>query len=139
MIALISAVLGFAMHLFPEFMGFFKSKQNNSHELEILKLQIQARKETHIERMEEINANADIEEMRAVHQPQQVLGIDWVDALNGTVRPVLAYAFFILYAYVKYKQSAAGELLWKLWTEEDAAIFGAIIGFYFGGRALRKK
>jgi hypothetical protein len=64
-------------------------------------------------------------------------GIRWVDALNGTVRPVIAYSFFILYALVKGMQFSAG-LPWLLWTEEDQAIFAGIISFYFGQRAMSK-
>jgi cellulose synthase/poly-beta-1,6-N-acetylglucosamine synthase-like glycosyltransferase len=70
-----------------------------------------------------------------------------VDALNGTVRPVIAYAFFILYALVKLLSYAAVAnsnvvpfvvLHDTLWTEDDAAIFAGIISFYFGQRAMAK-
>ncbi|MFV9935967.1 MAG: hypothetical protein AB8U84_01455 [Rickettsia endosymbiont of Haemaphysalis japonica] len=31
-------------------------------------------------------------------------GVSWVNALNGSVRPVLAYSFFAMYGGVKYVQ-----------------------------------
>jgi len=58
-------------------------------------------------------------------------------ALNGTVRPVIAYSFFALYASVKAIQFSAN-LPWLLWTAEDQAIFAGIISFYFGQRAMSK-
>jgi len=70
-----------------------------------------------------------------------------VDALNGTVRPVIAYSFFMLYAAVKLLSYAAiaGSnavpfvvIHDTLWTEDDAAIFAGIISFYFGQRAMKK-
>jgi GH24 family phage-related lysozyme (muramidase) len=53
-----------------------------------------------------------------------------VDALNGTVRPVLAYAFFLLYAGVKYAQALTfmhgGALPWvqdaEMLLRKDAAL-----------------
>jgi hypothetical protein len=69
-----------------------------------------------------------------------------VDALNGTVRPVLAYAFFLLYFTVKCMQFALIDwgqppLPWQvqaLWGAEDQAIFAGIIAFYYGQRAMGK-
>ena len=87
---------------------------------------------------------ADAAFFEAAHRPQQVIGLRWVDALNATVRLVLAYAFFLLYASMKAVQISAMTwpiLPWQLpliWTEEDMAIFCSIIGFYFGSRSLGK-
>ncbi|WP_172795058.1 hypothetical protein [Rickettsia sp. Tenjiku01] len=42
------------------------------------------------------------------------LGVSWVDALNGSVRPVLAYSFFAMYGgvtYVQYKSLKSSALL----------------------------
>jgi hypothetical protein len=59
------------------------------------------------------------------------------------VRPVLAYAFFFLYAVVKFMQLNAittnaplYSFLDILWTEDDQAIFAGIISFYYGQRAV---
>ena len=68
-------------------------------------------------------------------------------SLNGTVRPVIAYCFFMLYAAVKFLSYAAIAhadavpfvvLHDTLWTEDDSAIFAGIISFYFGQRAMSK-
>ncbi|MBL0319353.1 MAG: hypothetical protein IPP74_08720 [Alphaproteobacteria bacterium] len=90
----------------------------------------------HQEKLEETNAQADIAESQALYKTY-TSGIGWVDALNGTVRPVIAYSFFILYATVKVMHFSTN-LPWLLWTEEDQAIFSGIISFYFGQRAMSK-
>ena len=68
-----------------------------------------------------------------------------MDALNASVRPVLAYAFFMLYSYAKYMQYqylvtmlTPDDLIDLLWSIEDQAIFASVIGFYFGQRAFAK-
>jgi hypothetical protein len=66
--------------------------------------------------------------------------------INATVRPVLAYSFFGLYTFIKYKQFAylnaednIQYFVEYLWTIDDKAIFAGIISFYFGQRALMKR
>lgn len=61
------------------------------------------------------------------------------------MRPVLAYAFFLLYFTIKCMQFAIVDLTdpmpWQivgLWSVEDQAIFAGIISFYFGQRAMSK-
>jgi hypothetical protein len=97
------------------------------------------------QRLEEIGMQADIAESAALYKTYTT-GITWVDALNGTVRPVIAYAFFVLYATVKFIAYAALPdvgvpfvvVYDTLWTQDDAAIFAGIISFYFGQRAMSK-
>jgi len=114
------------------------------HELAILQLQMEQQAKGHSQRLEEIHTQADITKSRALYKTYAT-GVAWVDALNGTVRPVLAYAFFVLYALVKLLQFAAFDwgypLPWQLqalWSNEDQAIFAGIISFYFGQRAMQK-
>ncbi|AFC74007.1 hypothetical protein [Rickettsia montanensis] len=69
-------------------------------------------------------------------------GVSWVDALNGSVRPVLAYSFFAMYGGVQYKSFKSSALLVEyldiLWSIEDQTIFAEIISFYFGQRTFSK-
>ncbi len=143
MITLLGALLGFLGSAFPDFMKLWRDKLDRAHELKILEMQMEQARQGHATRLEEIGATADINESRALYKTYNT-GIRWVDSLNGTVRPVLAYCFFLLYASVKFLQfSLAAEppLPWQigqLWTQEDAAIFAGIISFYFGSRAMGK-
>ncbi len=136
MITLIGALLGFISSAFPDLLKIWRDAADRKHELAILQMQMEQQRQGHTNRLEEINVQADIAESRALYKTYHT-GIKWVDALNGTVRPVIAYSFFILYAVVKIMQFSA-DLPWLLWTAEDQAIFAGIISFYFGQRAMSK-
>jgi len=136
MITLLGSLLGFFGAAFPDILKLFKDSADRKHELAILQMQVEQQKQGHANRLEEIYVEADIAESRALYKTYST-GIRWVDALNGTVRPVVAYCFFILYATVKFMHYSA-DLPWLLWTEEDQAIFSGIISFYFGQRAMAK-
>ena len=136
MITLLGSLLGFISAGFPDFLKLFRDAQDNKHELKILAMQMEQQRLGHANRLEEIQVNADIAESRALYKTYNT-GIRWVDALNGTVRPVIAYSFFILYAVVKAMQFSA-DIPAQLWTQEDQAIFAGIISFYFGQRAMAK-
>ena len=144
MVTLLGSLLGFISAAFPDFLKLIRDHQDRKHELTILQLQMQQQAQGHSNRLEEINVQADISESRALYKTYNT-SIKWVDALNGTVRPVLAYAFFLLYASVKWAQismlldsSTLSQVLPLIWQMEDQAIFAGIISFYFGQRAMSK-
>ena len=64
-------------------------------------------------------------------------------AYNCSVRPTLAYGFFVLYCifkWIEYKlvsQHIAPEIF-VVWNQNDQAIFASIVSFYFGQRAFKK-
>lgn len=134
MITLLGSLIGFLSSIIPDVVKMFQDRQDKKHELEILKLQIQREQTAFNQKLDAINVQADIAESKQLYSTYKTQ-IKWVDALNGTVRPVIAYSFFFLYAFLKI------EFADNLWTEEDQAIFAGIISFYFGQRsmlALRK-
>jgi hypothetical protein len=145
MLTLLGSLLGFFSAAFPDLLKLFRDSQDRKHEITILQMQMEQQRQGHTNRLEEIQVQADIAESRALYRTYNT-GIRWVDALNGTVRPVIAYAFFLLYATVKMLSYAAmpdsafslAIVYGTLWTEEDAAIFAGIISFYFGQRAMHK-
>jgi len=144
MITLLGSLIGFMGAAFPDFLKMWRDSADRKHELVILEMQMAQQEKGHAQRLEEINVQADISESRALYKTYNT-GIKWVDALNGTVRPVLAYAFFLLYFTVKYMQfgmvDLGNPLPWHmdiLWSVEDQVIFAGIISFYFGQRAMSK-
>jgi hypothetical protein len=143
MITILSALTGFISATFPDLLKLYRDHQDRQHELAILELQLQQQAQGHQQRLQEIHVNADVAEASVIYQTYQTQ-IPWVDALNGTVRPVLAYAFFLLYASVKSLQFSLlpeAPLPWQiehLWSLEDQAIFAGIISFYYGQRAMSK-
>ncbi len=144
MVTLLGSLIGFLGSVFPDLLALFRDHQDKKHELKILDMQLEQQRQGHSQRLEEIHVQADIAESKVLYKTFHS-GIAWVDALNGTVRPVLAYAFFLLYVMVKVMQFSlidwSAPLPWHialLWTLEDQAIFAGIISFYFGQRAMSK-
>ncbi len=136
MITALASLFGFLSSMLPELVSYFRDRADREHELKILALQLEQQKQGAQAKLEEIRTQNDSAISRAAYRTWYS-GIRWVDALNGTVRPVIAYAFFLLYAALKVSQIPHG-LPWLLWTEEDQAIFAGIISFYYGQRAFRK-
>lgn len=142
MVTLFGALIGFISSLAPEFFKVFRDREDRKHELEILKLQIEQKKLGLSGELEEIKIQAETFEQSELYKTYYS-GVKWVDALNGTVRPVLSYSFFVLYASIKLSQLFFLETITYseiliLWGPEDQAIFSGVISFYFGSRALAK-
>ena len=145
MITLLASIAGFISSLMPEIVKFFKDKNDKKHELQILEKQIELTKFNMTTRLDEIKTIQDSSEMKSLYTTYKT-GISWVDALNGSVRPVLAYCFFCLYTFLKYIQyktlsqttSSPAVYVDLLWTCDDQAIFAGIISFYFGQRTFNK-
>ena len=165
MLSIIGTIFGFFGSTFPSLIKLFQARQDQKHELEIMKLQMEAQAQGHQERLEEINAQADISESEALYKASAatqiapvgnkvadvVIGI--VNALvslyNSSVRPTVTYAFFGCYAWVKVKALTfilpqIKDLLTfqtniaLVWTAEDMAIFCTIISYWFGSRAMQR-
>lgn len=158
MIALFGAFLGFLGSVVPDIFGFFKAKQDNLQELAIMDKQIEIQKLGGAQRLEEINTQADIAESAALNDRIRPLGIKWIDALAGSVRPIITYLFFVAYLTVKYAQyeslSHVEMLPWMglaekgqewysivmaLWGDEDKGLFATIVCFWFGTREMGKR
>jgi len=142
MVTILGSLVGFLSALFPDIFKLLRDKSDRQHELALAELQMQLQAQGRSERLEEIALQTDAAMAKAAYQTYHS-GIGWVDALNGTVRPVLAYGFFMLYVAVKWMQYQMLTLPWQdavgaLWQPEDQAVFSAIISFYFGQRAMRK-
>lgn len=123
MLAILSAIFGFVAPFLPELLKFFTRKQDNAHELQMMEMRLKHAGQEHLWRMEEINATADIAEMKALHRPQESMGVRLLDAagarypawvvvpafwafalldwLSGMVRPTVTYAAFAFYMIVK--------------------------------------
>ncbi len=165
MIALVSALLGFVSSAVPDVFKLFRDSKDRAHEIALLKLQMEYDREklaasglennaARSERLQACDMQTSIAEQAALNErlKDNLTGIYWVDALAGSVRPVITYAFFGLYFLVKCAQFhlliepafpwqntlTAAQAMVSLWTEEDIAIFSAVIAFWFGQRAMGK-
>lgn len=124
---MLTAIIGFVAPFLPELLKFFNRKQDNLHELEMMKLQMQKGAQEHLWRMEEIVTAADSKEAELLHAPMNSFGVQLLDAakghklsgwalypvfylfsildfLSGLVRPGITYAAFGFYMAVKWAQ-----------------------------------
>ncbi len=148
MISLLGTLLGFGTSIIPEVLGFFKQSQANKQELAMLEAKAKYADKLSELKIKELDAQAEIEETKGLYAHDS--GIDaggFVNALRGSVRPVITYLFFALFAAVKgtliYALIANQNVEWTVaiqsaWDQETQAIFSAIIAFWFGNRAMSK-
>jgi hypothetical protein len=148
MISLLGTLIGFGTSIVPEVLGYFKQSQANKQELALLEAKARYADKLSELKIKELDAQAEIEETKGLYTHDS--GIDaggFVNALRGSVRPVLTYAFFILFATVKgitlYTMVSSEGMdltagMLSIWDDETQAIFSAIIAFWFGNRAMSK-
>jgi hypothetical protein len=148
MLSLLGTLLGFSTSTVPEILGYFKQRQANAQELSMLEAKAKYATTLSELKVQELDIEAEIAETKGLYAHDQSLDSGtFVNALRGSVRPVLTYLFFIMFATVK------GTLLYTavttdgvnfetavlmIWDGETQAIFSAIIAFWFGNRAMSK-
>ena len=150
MISLIASLAGFLTSLLPTILQMVREYREHRHELELFDRQIKLQhkggntKSLEIMPIGAANSLAQISDNSHLYKTYNS-GIKFVDAINGLVRPFMAYGFFALYGLVKLIQLRSlqelgnPELLASIWwNEEDQAIFATILSFYFGHRAASK-
>lgn len=147
MITAITTILGALTGILPSIVRIFEKRQDLVHERELLKL-----------RMEAVQQNIEfqilLEESKAAAREGESLrrhdstldGGKFINALRASVRPVITYVFFLMFVVIKcsaaYVMLNNGmdipSMLASIWDEWTMAIFGSIMGFWFGARALEK-
>lgn len=148
MLTLLGSLLGFISSLLPDVLKLWRDRGDKAHELAILDRQLHMQQVLHTQRLEEIRVQGQVVESTALYKHARFTGVKWVDALGGTVRPIITYAFFMLYMGVKIAQIYLllngtydmrwAEILIGIWHEDDQALFAAVMSFWFGQRALEK-
>ncbi len=144
MLPIIGSIIGFLGSIAPQVLKLYQDKRDKEHELKLLQLQIEREKLGHTHKMEEIGAIADIEESKALYRSLEpkLSGVKWVDAmitfLISSVRPVITYSFFLVYALVKIGMYQKLGDITQIWNEMDMTIFCTIISFWFGNRSMQK-
>jgi hypothetical protein len=146
MLSLLGSLLGFGTSFLPKVMDYFQDRSDKKHELAVMEVQIRQQKELASQKLEMVNVEADIREVEALQKSMQPTGVKWVDGLRGSVRPVITYAFFLLFCFVEISAylalTASGisglDALNAVWDEDTKALFAAVIAFWFGGRAISR-
>ena len=135
MLSLLGSLMGFGTSFLPKVMDYFQDKSDKKHELAVMEVQIRQQKELASQKLEAVNVEADIREIESLHKSMQPTGVKWVDGLRGSVRPVITYAFFLLFCFVEISAylalTASGisglEALNAVWDEESKALFAGVI------------
>lgn len=148
MMTVIGSIIGFLGSAVPSIVDHFGKKEANKKEIEVLRMQMA---------LAEKNADIDLTKFQAMaldNEHQRLIAHDIsmqqdkgaLSWLRKSVRPVITYLFFALFAAVKIAAlnealNSSGDFNYAIkivWDEETQAIFAAIISFWFGSRALEK-
>lgn len=145
--ALLGGILGPLVRMVPEVIKFMDRKNEREHELRMVAASLEADKAKYSAQLgiAELQADVGIHTagvaalQEALKGQFQLTGNKWIDGLNMSVRPVITYAFFSLYAGIKFQMLYEGATLLQIWTETDMGLFSGILGFYFMGRVFDRK
>lgn len=167
MLSLISTIGGLLVSGLPSLLGFFQDKADKKHELELAQMQTE-RELAMMERgfiaqakMEEIRTD-QVEMQTAAQMQNAALDHDkkvlerastWVVNYVGTVRPTVTYLFVLELVLINfwlcYKLFSMPGLIngvddleiisEMIFSSDEMAMLGGIIGFWFGSRNWDKK
>lgn len=148
MSGILGSLLGFGSSIIPAIVDGFKRKQDYKFEIQKMEKMAELRKAGYDHELNMYNEmGADKEHERLIqHDIAISKHSGWISALQRSVRPVITYAFFLLFAAIEvsllYQALSSGmtihESLNVLWDDDTKAIFSCIISFWFGTRALNK-
>ena len=167
MFTLISTALSFLMGGLPKLLDFFQNKADQKHELALA--QVQTERELQMaaagfaaqERIEEIRTDqiamqtdAQMTEAALKHDEKIMeKASTWVVNFVGTVRPIVTYIFIFelcaINAWIAYYVYSRPSLVTNMddlirvtdiiFSGDEMAMLGGIIGFWFGSRSWSKK
>lgn len=160
MMTLLSSLISFLMGGLPKIMDIFQARQDQSHEREMAKLQME--RELALA-AQGFAAQARIEEMRtdqvamstAVQERQALYAHDieigkgasqWVINARAMVRPFITYGMFVMFAFVEifgfffayHREVPFDQALEILWDPDTQIVWVSIVSFWFGTQAFKK-
>ena len=110
MLTLLGSLLGFAGSTVPSILDLFKEKDEKKNQMEMFKLQLEAKEKGVDLDIRVLEAKADMEDRRADREEQQrLLQHDislgkqggFINSLRAFVRPFITYVFFLTFIGVK--------------------------------------
>lgn len=167
MLSLFSTLGGLLISGLPKLLEFFQNKNDQKHELALAQIQVQMQLQMMAqgfaaqERMEEIRTDqiamqTDAEMTVAAYDHDKAIlakASTWVASYIGTVRPTVTYLFILelcaINAWLAYFVYSNPHLVLNMddlvrvadiiFSSDEMAMLGAIIGFWFGSRSWSKK
>ena len=147
MITLLGSLLGFGTSFLPEVLNYFKRGQEQKHELQRMKMEIELMAKRSEFKIQELDKAAEIKEAEGLYKHDSVDAGGFINALRGSVRPIITYAFFGLFVAIKVTalislmslpEMQLNMALSMIWDDQTAGLFSAIMAFWFGNRAVSK-
>lgn len=146
MITLLGSLLGFGTSFLPEILNYFRAGQEHKHNLERMKFEMDMMAKRNELKLNILDKQAEIKETEGLYKHDSMDSGGFINALRGSVRPVITYVFFGLFVAIKVTALIAlmnagndlGRALSLIWDDATAGLFAAIMSFWFGGRAVSK-
>lgn len=147
LLTLLSPLLGAAVNFIPSIIGIFEKAQNHKYEIELTKLKMDAAVQAAQLGIDLEEAKADAVEGQSLRDHDSKLdGGKYINTLRASIRPVITYVFFALFVAVKTSAAVVmlsqgmpvPDMLKAVWDQETVALFGAIMGFWFGSRTIER-
>jgi hypothetical protein len=143
-----SGGLGGILRLAPELLKAFDRKNERSHELSMMEIEIRIAEKRMEHEMRRVDAAMSIAEMNAISEAVKEQGQTaraagkFVSAISALVRPLVTYWFVVMYSAVKIvgmkmAVDAGGdwkEVLIQSWNPEDMSMLSMVLIFWFVGR-----
>ena len=167
MLSLFSTLGGLLISGLPKLLDFFQNKDDQRHELALARVQVEMQLQMMAqgfaaqERMEEIRTDqiamqtdAQMTEAALKHDEKIMeRASTWVVNFVGTVRPIVTYIFIFelcaINAWIAYYVYSRPSLVNNMddliritdviFSSDEMAMLGGIIGFWFGSRSWSKK
>ena len=166
MLSLFSTLGGLLISMFPKLIELFQSRQDQSHELALARVQVErelqmaaqgfaAQAKVEEMRTDQVSIQADAAMTQAAYaHDAKVLekAASWVSTYVGTVRPTVTYMFVLELLFIN---CGLGWYVWthpdmiktvddlirignEIFSDDEMAMLGGIIGFWFGSRNGKK-
>ena len=153
--AIVGSIVGGALRIAPEILGFLDKKNERKHEIalgeqqyRVAELQFRTQREIKDLDVEQSQFVSAMEALKAGIEAQgKSTGIKWVDAISSLVRPSVTAWIFALYSGVKIAQvkvalAANSDMMQAIlatWSSNDEAMLSSIIMFWFVGRVWKSR
>ena len=160
MMTLLSSLISFLMGGLPKLMDIFQARQDQAHEREMAKLQMDRElalaaqgfaAQARIEEMrtDQVAMTTAVQEREALYNHDIAIGqgaSQWVVDARAFTRSFITYGMFILFAFVEFfgfffayhRDVPFDQALDILWDDETQIVWVSIVSFWFGTQAFKK-
>lgn len=143
-------IIGAISRLAPEIIAIIDKRSERKHELKMLEQNMKLTQLQNEGKLAIIDREIEGKQFESavsalksgIEAQARPTGIRWVDAMNATVRPVIAYWIFGLYSLAKTAQInlamdkgvSFNDAITASWTPFDSEMLAAVVMFFFVGR-----